>query len=96
MMLRIIFATRPDHIPNLVLLDLHRENTRSEGGQLGPRGGQGLSHTPQDVQPARLCLCQRFPHQFGRDPPDLDVHLQRRDTIFGPGHFEVHITQVIL
>jgi hypothetical protein len=28
-------------------------------------------------------------------PVDLDVHLQRGDAVFGTGHLEVHVAEVI-
>ena len=35
-------------------------------------------------------------HHLGADAGDLDVHLQGRDALGGPCHFEVHVAQVIL
>ena len=40
-------------------------------------------------------LIERHAHDFFGDARDLDVHLQRRDTVGGAGHLEVHVTQMI-
>ena len=71
MMLRIIFPPQPDDVPNLVLLDLHRENPRSERGQPVRGAVSALSHASQNVQPSGFGLGQRFTHQVGRDSPIL-------------------------
>ena len=48
------------------------------------------------MQPAFPGLRQRLLHDLGRDPGNLDVHLERGDPRLGPGHLEVHVAQMIL
>ena len=55
----------------------------------------GLVHLAQDVDAAALGLIQRDAHDLLGDAGDLDVHLQRGDAVFGAGHLEVHVAQVI-
>ena len=44
--------------------------------------------------PLRLVQC--LFHNFTGNAVDLDIHLQRGDTLGGSRHLEVHVAQVIL
>ena len=52
-------------------------------------------HLAEDVHAAFVSLSQSGLHDFGRDAFDLDVHLQGRDAVFGAGHLEVHVAEVV-
>ena len=69
------FAARTDDFPNLVLLDLHREDPWRVGRQRGPWRLERLLHTTQNVQPSGFGLLQSLLHQGRRNTADLDVHL---------------------
>src|SRR6185312_6879269 len=56
---------------------------------------QGFVHFAQDVQTATLRLFQRDLHDLFGDAGNLDVHLQRGDTVGGAGDLEVHIAEMI-
>ena len=55
----------------------------------------GLLHLAQDVHARFFGLRQRHLHDLLGDTLDFDVHLKRCDAVGGPGHFEVHVPQVI-
>ena len=52
-------------------------------------------HAAEDVLTAVVSLSERSLHDFGGDAFDLDVHLERRDAVFGAGYLEVHVAKVI-
>ena len=60
------------------------------------RFGQRFFHHAQDIEPALLRLLQRFGHDLGVDAADLDVHLQRGNSLVRSGDFKVHVAIVIL
>ena len=47
-------------------------------------------HAAEDVLTAVVSLSERSLHDFGGD-----VHLERRDAVFGAGYLEVHVAKVI-
>ncbi len=47
------------------------------------------------MQTAFFRLIQSFFHDFRGNTGNLNVHLQRRNTVFSTRHFEVHVAQVI-
>ena len=59
-------------------------------------GVERLGHFAEDVQTAVLGLAERDLHDLLGDAGDLDVHLQRGDTVVGAGDLEVHVAEVIL
>ena len=88
------FTAGADHFTDLVGWDLHRFDAWGVDREF-TRAGDGFVHLAQNVHTARFGLCQSFLHDLGRDAGDLDVHLQRRDTCFGTGHFKVHVAKVV-
>ena len=59
------------------------------------RGSENLIHLAKDMQTSLLCLLKCDFHDLLGDTLDLDIHLQRGNTISSTGNFKVHITQVI-
>ena len=55
-----------------------------------------LRHLAEDVHAAVFRLRERDLHDLLGDAGDLDVHLQRGDAVFGAGHLEVHVAEMIL
>jgi hypothetical protein len=88
-------AAGADHFADLVGRDLDGLDARREFAQLGAGAGQRLGHLAQDVHAAVLGLAERDLHDLLGDAGDLDVHLQRGDAVFGAGHLEVHVAEVI-
>ena len=89
------FTARPDDFADLVGWNLHGLNARCVDREIAAPELSAFVHLAQDMHPPIFGLCQRFFHDLGRDTRDLDVHLQRGDTVFGARHLEVHVTQVI-
>src|SRR6185312_13070836 len=88
-------AARPDHFADLVGRDLDLLDARGVFAQLLAAVIQGFVHFAQDVQTATLRLFQRDLHDLFGDAGNLDVHLQRGDTVGGAGDLEVHIAEMI-
>ena len=69
-------------------------------GAYSPSSARGacerLGHLAEDVQAAVLGLAERDLHDLFGDAGDLDVHLQRGDALFGAGHLEVHVAEMVL
>jgi len=55
-----------------------------------------LIHLIQDIETTGFGLLQRNFHYFTGNTVDLDVHLQRVDTVGSTCHFEIHVAQMIL
>src|SRR6267378_81810 len=97
------FGDLPDHGAALAdhVADLFRINLQgNDGGRpfrhALARLGEHFVHLAQDVQAAVAGLTQRHLHDFARDAGDLDVHLQRGDTVLRAGHLEIHVAEMIL
>src|SRR5690554_687503 len=88
-------ATLADHVTDLVGIDLHADHGRRVGGQFLARGRQHLVHLTEDIQTSIVSLVQSQFHDLFGDALDLDVHLQRGNTLLGTGNLEVHVAQVI-
>ena len=88
-------AAGADHVADLVDGDLHGVDARRVGRQLAAAGADHRGHLVQDEEPANPGLLERITHDLGCDAGDLDVHLQRRHTLRGPGHLEVHVTVAV-
>src|ERR1700722_14748335 len=88
-------AALADHVADLLRVDLQGD----DGGRPLRHGlarlGEHFVHLAQDVQAAIARLIQRHLHDLARDARDLDVHLQRGDAVLRPGHFEIHVAQMI-
>ncbi|MNB93696.1 hypothetical protein D3C75_408330 [compost metagenome] len=84
-----------DHVFDLVRADLNGVDTRCELRNIATWRVNRLFHHAQDVQTRTFSLVQCSVHDLFGDTFNFDIHLQRRDTVAGTRHFEVHITQVI-
>ena len=89
-------TTFADDIANLVRVDFERNDAWRMLGHLCTRRVDRLVHLFEDMQPAVLCLFQRDLHDLAGDAIDLDIHLQRVDTVHRAGHLEIHVAEVIL
>ena len=89
-------ALRSDQIADLLRIDVHRHDARRIRRQIGARLCQRLGHLAENVQPSLASLCQRFLHDLEIEAFDLDVHLDRSDSVLGSGDLEVHVAEVIL
>ncbi len=58
--------------------------------------GDPLAHLFKNVQASTLRLRQSLPHDLSGNAPDFNIHLQRGDSILGPGDLEIHVTVMIL
>ena len=47
------------------------------------------------MEAAVLRLCEGLFHDFEIESFDLDVHLDRRDTVFRTGHLEIHVAEMV-
>src|SRR5471032_1227322 len=88
-------AALTDDVTDLVGIDLHRDHGRSIFRQLGTRLTNDLVHLAEDVQARFQGLAQSDFHDLFGDAFDLDVHLQRGNTLGGTGYFEVHVAEVV-
>src|SRR5690242_14178556 len=86
----------PDHVADLIGLDLHGEDPRGVLGQLGARSRQNFRHLLQNVQPASPSLLQGVLHDLEVEPLDLDIHLNGSDAPLRPGNLEVHVSEMVL
>ena len=55
----------------------------------------GFAHFTQDMIAAFMRLRQGVPHDPFGDACDLNIHLQRGNTVLSAGHFKIHVAQVI-
>src|SRR6185437_1802203 len=85
-----------DHVADLLRIDLQGDDRGSPLRHALARLADDLVHLAENVQTPIACLLQRDLHDLGRDTLDLDVHLQRRHTVFRPRDLEVHVAQMIL
>ncbi len=85
-----------DDVTDLFRIDLQRDDRGGPFGHLGARSAEHLVHFTKNMQAALARLRQRDAHDLGRDALDLDVHLERRNTLARSGDLEVHVTEVIL
>jgi len=58
--------------------------------------GYRVTHLAQNMQAAFSRLIERDTHDLLRDAGDLDVHLERGDTLFGAGDLEIHVAEMVL
>src|SRR5947207_2051966 len=85
-----------DHEPDLLGVDLHRRDPRSVRRELAAALRQDLGHLVEDELARLLRLRERVAHDLLRDAGDLDVHLQRGDSVARAGDLEVHVAEVVL
>src|ERR1051326_1558059 len=89
-------AALADDVADLVRVDLHLDDARREGGELGARALDRLLHDLQDLQARLPRLVERHLHDALVDRLDLEVHLQGGDALVGPRDLEVHVAEVVL
>src|SRR6266581_2255880 len=88
-------ALGTDEVADLVGTDLNRDDAGRILGELRARLGHRLLHNIENVHPRLARLVQSLADDFPVQPLDLDVHLNRRHAIPGPGDLEVHVASVI-
>ena len=84
-----------DDVADVVGVDRDRDDARRVARNVGPRPGDGGFHDVEKVQAPTARLLERALHHFAREPGDLDVHLQRVDSIARAGNLEVHVAVVV-
>src|SRR5215218_6899946 len=84
-------AALADHGPDLLGVDLDRLDRRRVHGELLARALDRARHLVQDEQAALARLLEGVGEDLEGNAADLDVHLQRRDSVGGPGDLEVHV-----
>src|ERR1051325_6187521 len=82
----------PDHVDGY----LYRGEPWRVLGEVRARFRERLRHDFENMETPLPRLGQGLLYDFERDALDLDVHLERRDPVAGPGHLEVHIAQMVL
>src|SRR5437899_400918 len=78
-------AALADHEPDLLGVDLHRRDARSVRGELVTALRQHLGHLVEDEHARLFRLRERVAHDLVRDAGDLDVHLERGDSVARAG-----------
>src|SRR5215472_4911768 len=86
-------TARPDHVPNLVRVDLDRRDPRRVRAHLPARLRNDLEHPAKHEEPSLSSLLQRLRHHLAGEPLDLDVHLQCSDSVRGTRDLEVHVAE---
>src|SRR5450631_1948754 len=89
-------AALADDVADFLRIDRQGDDGGRPLGHVFAGLGQYLVHFIQDMQATALRLIQGNLHDLARDARDLDVHLQRGNTVFGAGHFEIHVAEMIL
>src|SRR5262249_15268766 len=88
-------AAGADDVADLVGRDGDLNDARRVGAHAFARRVQRLVHFTEDVHAPGVRAVERHLHDFLGDAGDLDVHLQRGDALFGAGHLEVHVAEVV-
>src|SRR5207302_10042573 len=88
-------ATRPDQVTNLVRRNLNGMNARRKLRLLRARIRDDPIHPVQPEKPALPRLLQSLAHNLRRDPHNLNIHLESRDSLARSGNLEVHVAIVI-
>ena len=88
-------AALADDEPDLVGVDLDREDARRPLAELAARLGDGLGHLAEDEQAGLARLLERLGEDLEGHAGDLDVHLQGGDALGGAGDLEVHVAEVV-
>ena len=85
------------HITNLARVDLDLDNLRCVFANLFTwlcnRFGHNLIH---DIKSCFSCSCDCFLYDRTCQTMDLNIHLDRCDTLMSTGYLEVHISEEIL
>ena len=68
---------------------------RSVVGNLRASRGESFIHDVENLQARLAGLSQGFAHHGDADAADLDVHLQRGDSLAGTGNLEIHVAVMI-
>src|SRR6516162_6380643 len=90
------FSAGADEVANLVGRNLHGVEARSKFADRGTWFPHYFVHLVEDEQPSPPRLLQRFTHDLRGDAHDLDVHLQRCDTLTRSSDLEIHVAVMIL
>src|SRR6202166_573370 len=89
-------AAGTDHFADLVGRNVNYFDARRMLAELVASAGYRVAHLAQNMQAAFARLIERDTHDLLRDAGDLDVHLERGDTLFRAGDLEVHVAKMVL
>ena len=89
-------AAAADDLSDLVGVDLEGDDLGRILGQVRSRSRQNGEHLAEDLQPAVLRLGESLAQDSLVDALDLDVHLDRGDTLGGACDLEVHVAEEVL
>ena len=85
-----------DNIADLLWVDLHLNNLRCISSHFFSRFCNCfIHHFIQNVSSCFLCRCDCFFNDWSCQSVDLNVHLDRCDTLVCTSHFKVHISEEI-
>src|SRR5205814_1822757 len=87
---------RSDQIADLLRIDVHRHDARRILRQIRTRLRERLRHLAKNVKSSLTRLRQCFLDDLEIESFDLDVHLDRSDSVLGASDLEVHVAEVIL
>src|SRR3984893_3757681 len=85
-----------DEVADLLGTDVHRHDAWSVRREIGTRLGQGLGHLSENVKSALARLRHGLLHDLQIESLDLDVHLDRGDSLLCSCDLEVHVAKMIL
>src|SRR5712692_441456 len=89
-------AAGADDLPDLLRADSDGDESGRVLRQRRTRCLDGLGHLAQHVQSCLPGLGEGLAHDVHRDAADLDVHLERSDSLVRAGDLEVHVAVMIL
>ena len=89
-------ALGSDQFADLLRIDRHRHDARCVLGEFRPHAWERLVHLAEYVNPSDARLRHRFLHDLEVESLDLDIHLDRRDSLLRPRDLEIHVAEVIL
>src|SRR5215813_10356024 len=90
------FAAWANDVADLIGVDLHCDDARRVFADLRTRLGNDFVHLVQDEHSSFPGLLQSLGQNLGVQSRDLDVHLERGDSLARPGDLEVHVAVMIL
>ena len=85
-----------DHCTDEFSGDADFLDARYERLVVSARLGNGLEHLAHDVDTSLACLLECLCQHIIAEAVNFDIHLGCGDTVFGTGHLEVHVAEVIL
>src|SRR5437899_1900753 len=90
-----ILAAGPDDSPNLLRVDLERDNARRILAQFLARRGQGLGHFFENMQAGHARFLDGFGHDSVGQTAQLEIELETGNPALGPGDLAIHVTKAV-